>query len=183
MTDITAQQDLDNAAQRLAEILERRGKRVVFAESCTGGLVSATLTRLPGISAWYCGSAVVYQIETKQSWLGIPADLLDDSGPGPVSREVAAAMAEGVLANTPHADFAVSVTGHLGPGAPDGQDGLVFIAATQRASSGTTARTVISRHMLPKRNGESGRETRLQRQILATRIALEISADFLDTEN
>jgi nicotinamide-nucleotide amidase len=119
--------------RRVAHLLAKLDRKVVFAESCTGGLVSATLTRVPGISEHHCGGLVVYRNQTKQAYLGIPAKTLAD--PGPVSREVAERMARGVLAKTPEADVAVSVTGHLGPKAPKGLDGLVFVAIAVRKPS------------------------------------------------
>ena len=67
----------------------------MLAESCTGGLAAATLARIPRVSEALCGSAVVYQVETKAQWLQVSRDLLDH--PGPVSREVASAMATEVL--------------------------------------------------------------------------------------
>ncbi len=123
-------QPLAALVQEVATLLERTKRRIVFAESCTGGLVSASLARVPGISGFLCGSAVVYRLDTKAKWLGVPAALLDD--PGPVSEVVAREMALGVLAHTPEADLAASITGHLGPNAPDDQDGLVFIAIARR---------------------------------------------------
>ncbi len=116
--------------QEVASLLCQTGSRVVFAESCTGGLVAAALARVPGISECLCGSAVVYRIDTKSKWLDIPAELLDD--PGPVSDVIARLMAERVLAITPEADLAVAVTGHLGPGAPSDLDGVVYIGTVWR---------------------------------------------------
>src|SRR5436190_5950076 len=111
-------------ARQVARLLQQSARKVVFAESCTGGLVSGALTKIPGISSYHCGGMVVYRNETKQAYLGISAALLDD--PGPVSRQVAGQMAQRVLEKTPEADVAASVTGHLGPNAPPKQDGLVF---------------------------------------------------------
>ena len=102
-------------AKQVAERLKAGNCRIVLAESCTGGLVSALLTRIPGISQYHCGSAVVYQVATKTSWLGVPRSLLKNRGP--VSPEVASEMAIGALQKTPQADVAAAVTGHLGPGA------------------------------------------------------------------
>jgi len=51
-------EQLSSEAKRLAQILEEQNRKIVFAESCTGGLVSATLTQIPGISSYHCGSAV-----------------------------------------------------------------------------------------------------------------------------
>ena len=78
------------AARRVARLLARSTKKVVFAESCTGGLVSGELTEIAGISEHHCGGMVVYRNATKMAYLGIPADLLDH--PGPVSPEIAEQM-------------------------------------------------------------------------------------------
>jgi PncC family amidohydrolase len=115
-----------SAARRIARLLAATGRKVVFAESCTGGLVSGALTKIPGISAWHCGGVVVYRNETKTAYLDISPKLL--AGPGPVSREVAEQMARRVLAKTPEANISAAVTGHLGPNAPPDLDGLVFVA-------------------------------------------------------
>src|SRR5262245_51961792 len=92
------------AARRVARLLKATNRKVVFAESCTGGLVSGALTAIPGISNYHCGGMVVYRNETKIAFLGIPKKLLDKVGP--VSREVAALMAQNVLAKTPEAHIA-----------------------------------------------------------------------------
>ena len=124
------QQTITDLVHDVAALLQRTERKVVFAESCTGGLVAASLARVPGISQYLCGSAVVYRLDTKARWLDIPESLLHD--PGPVSGEVAALMAEAVLTRTPEADFAVSVTGHLGPDAPVLLDGTLFVAIASR---------------------------------------------------
>ena len=115
---------------RLARLLVQHRLKVVFAESCTAGLASAMLAEVPGISSHHCGGVVVYRNETKQQYLGIPAELLavHDAVSAPIARE----MVERVLGLTPEADYAAAVTGHLGPNAPEGKDGLVFIAIAQR---------------------------------------------------
>jgi nicotinamide-nucleotide amidase len=123
---------ISSVARRVARLLEASGRKVVFAESCTGGLVSGSLTKIPGISNFHCGGVVVYRSATKREYLGIPAAMLDD--PGAVSGEVAAMMARRVLEKTPEADVAASVTGHLGPNAPAKLDGLVFVAVVCRAA-------------------------------------------------
>ncbi len=124
--------ELTQLAERVVARLRARKIRLVLAESCTGGLAAALLARIPGVSEFLCGSAVVYQVETKARWLRVSRRLLRD--PGPVSGEVATAMATGALRATPQADIAASVTGHLGPGAPPDQDGLVFVAFASRGS-------------------------------------------------
>lgn len=125
-TEIPSDEALLVVARELALILERRNLRLVLAESCTAGLAAAQLARVPGISRYLCGSAVVYQEATKTAWLGVPAEYFQPGGPGVVSGETAAAMADGVLERTPPADLAVAITGHLGPGTPVDLDGLTF---------------------------------------------------------
>ncbi len=122
--------DLEEAARQLAQRLADTRTRIVFAESCTGGLVAATLTAIPGISQWFCGSTVTYRDRTKVDWLGVSGALLDCRTA--VDREVARAMAEGALQGTREAALAVSVTGHLGPDAPAELDGLVWLAVARR---------------------------------------------------
>jgi len=124
--------DMDGltAARRVNELLAQGNWRLVLAESCTCGLIAATLGEIPGISAYLCGSAVTYREATKTAWLGVREETLDRLTA--VSREVALQMACGALDATPEADWAVSVTGHLGPNAPDSQDGLVFIGVARR---------------------------------------------------
>ena len=168
-------QSLHETAARVAELLEQRGTKIVFAESCTGGLVAATLARIPGISRFLCGSAVVYQNATKHGWLSISEDLLAD--PGPVSRECATAMALNVLQATPHADVALSVTGHLGPDAPAEQDGLIYIGFARRLGGGETT-AVVAEHRLPAQ-ASSGAEIRIERQRAAAILVLEAACNAL----
>ncbi len=121
---------LQDDVQRVARLLRDRDLRVVFAESCTAGLVSASLAGVPGISAWLCGSAVTYREAEKQDWLGVSADDLRKFTA--VSEPVARQMAVGVLSRTAEAQYAASITGHLGPDAPPGFDGVVFIGVARR---------------------------------------------------
>ena len=91
---------------------------------------SGALTAIPGISEHHCGGMVVYRNRTKIAYLTIDRRRLEKYGP--VSPEIAAAMASRVLDRTPEADIAASVTGHLGPNAPPALDGLVFIGIATR---------------------------------------------------
>jgi nicotinamide-nucleotide amidase len=118
------------SAHRVARLLQAADLKVVFAESCTGGLVSGALTKIPGISNHHCGGMVVYRNETKTAYLGIPGATLKTLGP--VSAKVSELMARRVLELTPEADIAVSVTGHLGPHAPAALDGRVYVAIANR---------------------------------------------------
>lgn len=126
---ITAESLLE-AARSLSALVGERHTRVVFAESCTAGLISATIAQVAGVSAWHCGSAVTYREETKSAWLGI--SMSDIQQHNVVSEEIARQMATGVLRLTPEAMFSASVTGHLGPAAPPELDGVIFIAVAQR---------------------------------------------------
>ena len=77
MAKSEVQQRLDAAAKALAEwLLNRNTTRVVFAESCTAGLVSASLAAHPGISRVHCGSSVTYRAQTKSHWLDISPALI-----------------------------------------------------------------------------------------------------------
>ena len=168
-------QPLAALVQEVASLLRQTQQRIVFAESCTGGLVSAALARVPEISDYLCGSAVVYRLDTKAKWLDVSEALLLD--PGPVSEAVARAMALGVLIRTPEADLAASITGHLGPHAPDDQDGLVFIGVARRSTGATREVTVyVFEHRLLSDSPElcqfSGESAREQRQWLATELVL-----------
>jgi nicotinamide-nucleotide amidase len=156
-----SERELDGLAGQVVDRLKTLNLRIVLAESCTGGLVSALLTRIPGVSEFHCGSAVVYQIATKAEWLGVPKRLLRN--PGPVSPEVAAKMATGVLAVTPHAEIAAAVTGHLGPGAPSGQDGLVYVAFARRGPSSKGSKPKIKKIELAVEPGDKITSPKLRR--------------------
>jgi nicotinamide-nucleotide amidase len=88
------------------------GWRIVTAESCTGGLVAALLTEVPGSSAVVERGFVSYSNEAKAELLGVPAELI--AARGAVSPEVACAMAAGALSRS-RADVAVAITGIAGP--------------------------------------------------------------------
>ena len=156
------------AARRVARLLKAKNKKIVFAESCTGGLASGALTRIPGISSYHCGGVVVYRNETKQSYLRIPATVLAD--PGPVSAIVAELMATSVLRITPEANVAASVTGHLGPHAPPDQDGLVFMAVVCRDQQTKAIRRIECKP----------RQSRAARQDWVVEQLLSFIADELD---
>lgn len=136
---------ISSAARRVARLLKSANQKVVFAESCTGGLVSGALTKIAGVSSYHCGGMVVYRNETKMAYLGIPAAVLEK--PGPVSREVAERMALAVLEKTPEANVAVSVTGHLGPDAPPKLDGLVFATVAWRTPTKKSGERTFTRQI------------------------------------
>jgi nicotinamide-nucleotide amidase len=113
--------------------------RLATAESCTGGMVAARLTDVPGSSATFVGGVVAYADEVKRAELDVPDTLLAEHGA--VSAEVAAAMAEGVRRRL-DADVAVAVTGIAGPdgGTPEKPVGLVYLHAI--GPGGGLARTL-----------------------------------------
>lgn len=93
--------------------LAAAGKTVSAAESCTGGLVSAMLTSVPGSSVYYLGSVTSYANSVKTGVLGVPEDIIKEHGA--VSSECVAKMAEGVRRLT-GSDFSVATSGVAGPG-------------------------------------------------------------------
>lgn len=97
----------------LTDRLRERGQTVTCAESCTGGLLAAELTRLPGSSAWFGTGFITYSNEAKQQLLGVKANTLDFYGA--VSEETVREMALGALIAA-KADYALSISGIAGPG-------------------------------------------------------------------
>jgi nicotinamide-nucleotide amidase len=111
----------------VGDVLWERGLSVATAESCTGGLIGAMLTEIPGSSRYYLGSVVAYANVVKSDLLGVLQAELEEYGA--VSREVAEAMATGVR-EAIGADIGVAVTGIAGPkgGSPEKPVGTVWIA-------------------------------------------------------
>ncbi|MDC8787010.1 CinA family protein [Roseateles koreensis] len=112
---------------RIAVALIRRRERMGTAESCTGGLIAAACTSLPGSSQWFERGVVSYSNEAKTELLGVPAALIGLHGA--VSGEVALHMARGLLAHAP-IDWALAVTGIAGPtgGSAEKPVGTVWLA-------------------------------------------------------
>lgn len=122
-------------AGALGALLRARGWKLALAESCTGGLLGATITAESGSSEWFDRSWVTYSNQAKTALLGVPEALLVDTGA--VSEATVRAMAEGALARS-GAQLALAITGVAGPtgGTTDKPVGTVWIAAA------TTAMTV-----------------------------------------
>ncbi len=150
-------------AAALLQRYEAEGLRIATAESCTGGLVAALLTEVPGSSAVVERGFVTYSNEAKTEMLGVSADLI--ARHGAVSEEVACAMAEGALRGS-KADVAVAITGIAGPGGATTTKpvGLVHFAV---ARSGVTI-------PLERRYGDLGRN-------LVRGKAIEDALDLLHT--
>jgi nicotinamide-nucleotide amidase len=105
--------ELVEAARKVVEANRAAGLRVAVAESCTGGLVSAALTEIPGSSDVLEAGFVTYANEAKTEQLGVTEEIVDTFGA--VSIAVAWGMAQGALERS-HADTAVAITGIAGPG-------------------------------------------------------------------
>jgi nicotinamide-nucleotide amidase len=114
--------------------LQMRNATVAVAESCTGGLLGERITSVSGSSRYFAGGAIVYSNAVKTDLAGVPADMIERHGA--VSREVAAALAEGIRYRC-EATFGVGITGVAGPtgGTPQKPVGLVFHALA--SDSGT----------------------------------------------
>ncbi|MFW5843507.1 MAG: nicotinamide-nucleotide amidohydrolase family protein, partial [Spirochaetota bacterium] len=117
----------------LIDCLKEKGRRLVTAESCTGGLVGKLLTDVPGASTVYWGGFVTYDNTAKVRSLGVPQELLETAGA--VSEPTVIAMARGALeAAAGGADLAIAVSGIAGPsgGTPEKPVGTVWIGIADR---------------------------------------------------
>lgn len=123
---------LIDKATRVLENCLAAGLRLVTAESCTGGLIAAYLTELPGSSKVIDRGFVTYSNASKTDLLGVASELIRDHGA--VSKPVACSMCQGALSRST-ADLAVAITGIAGPtggGIPGKPIGLVHIAVCRR---------------------------------------------------
>ena len=121
-----------DAARHLLETARAKGIRLALAESCTGGLIAALLTEIPGSSDVVERGFVTYSNQAKEDLLGVPTDLIHEHGA--VSQAVARAMAQGALKHS-LTHVAVAVTGIAGPGGGSEAKpvGLVYVAAAKLA--------------------------------------------------
>ena len=125
--------DILSAAEALVRRMEAKGLTLATAESCTGGLVSAAVTEIPGSSNVLLAGYVTYSNAAKSDLLAVDPGLIERHGA--VSAEVARAMAEGALDRS-GASFAVSITGIAGPGGATATKpvGLVHFALARKAA-------------------------------------------------
>ena len=139
-------------SRSLLDLCRIRKLTIATAESCTGGLVAAQLTEVPGSSASFRGGAVAYSNALKESLLGVSAGLL--ARHGAVSEECARAMAAGARERLV-ADAALAVTGIAGPagGTKAKPVGLVYIAAA------VPGRTEVVRRVFPGDRSQVRRRT------------------------
>lgn len=148
-------------AERLLATARAKGVRLAIAESCTGGLVAALLTEIPGSSDVVERGFITYSNAAKSEMLGVAADLIRNHGA--VSPEVARAMAEGALAHSA-ADLAVAVTGVAGPGGGSESKPVGLIELACAARGGTTV-------LATERFGDLGR-SQIRLRAVATALAL-----------
>lgn len=126
----------DELVAKAREVLEANraaGRRIATAESCTGGLVAAALTEIPGSSDVFDGGFVTYSNESKIDTLGVSQDVLETFGA--VSVAVAWRMAQATIERS-HADIAVAITGIAGPdgGSEKKPVGRVVFAMAERGA-------------------------------------------------
>lgn len=154
---------LAEAEALLAQFRARR-LMVVTAESCTGGLIAATLTAIAGSSDVVERGFVTYSNEAKREMLGVSEQSLATAGA--VSEEVARAMADGALAHS-RADISISVTGIAGPGGATETKpvGLVFIGAARRGGTLLVERHVFGGDRAAIRNASVSVAFRLARTL------------------
>ena len=127
-------EDVLALARRVVEENARAGRKIATAESCTGGLVAAAITEIPGSSAVLDRGFVTYSNEAKQQMLGVAEDIIDTLGA--VSVATAWAMAQGAIKHS-LADVAVAISGVAGPDGGTAQKpvGTVVFAKAERGKS------------------------------------------------
>ncbi len=130
-------------AQKLCDILKENKMTIATAESCTGGLIGAVLTSIPGVSEVYGYGVITYANEAKEKLLSVNHHTL--STVGAVDEKTAIEMAEGAL-KLSGADIAVSVTGIAGPGGGTDEKpvGLVYIGVAKRGESPRAFKNIFS---------------------------------------
>lgn len=121
------QVNIDALAETIGKLLQDRRLKLAVAESCTGGLLAAHITNIPGSSAYFEGGVVVYSYAAKKRMLEVPASTLETYGA--VSAETAIAMARGAR-RLLRVDLAIAITGIAGPtgATPQKPVGLTYIA-------------------------------------------------------
>lgn len=162
MSDSLLPKEVVALARRVVEENRAAGRTVALAESCTGGLVAAALTEIPGSSAVLDRGFVTYSNEAKRETLGVSGDVIDAFGA--VSIACVYAMAQGALAKS-NADVAVAISGIAGPegGSELKPVGTVVFARAVRDSEERQAESKLF-------NAADRSEVRLQ----ATLCALEL---------
>jgi nicotinamide-nucleotide amidase len=139
LDDAVFSRDGESLEQIVGYWLQMRNATLAVAESCTGGLMAERITSVSGSSRYFLGGAVVYSNQLKTELAGVPADMIERHGS--VSREVAAALAEGIRYRC-ESTLGVGITGVAGPGGgtPDKPVGLVFQAVASGGGTEVTQR-------------------------------------------
>ncbi len=152
-------------ARLLVDAMAKLKLRVGIAESCTGGLLSALITAIPGSSAVLQFGHVTYSNESKIEFLGVLPETLANFGA--VSGEIAGEMCAGLIQKHGNLDFAISITGIAGPsgGTKDKPVGLVYIGIGRKDMPPMVTRNVYS--------GER-QSVRMQAAIDAIELLLQI---------
>ena len=142
------------------------GRRIAVAESCTGGLVSAAITEIPGSSDVFEAGFIAYSNQMKMNRLGVPSEVIETFGA--VSVATAWAMARGAL-EASQADIAVAITGIAGPGggSPGKPVGTVVFA---RAERGADPGKIVADQKLFDDGGRAG--VRLQAALCALELLM-----------
>lgn len=166
MSDSVLPPELVDAARRVVETNRAAGRRIAVAESCTGGLVSAALTEIPGSSDVLEAGIVTYSNEAKQELLSVSRDMLETFGA--VSIAVAWSMAQGALKHS-RADVAVAITGVAGPGGGTEKKPVGTVVFARAERDGDPADVVADRRTF----GDLGRGgIRLQAALCALELLL-----------
>jgi len=120
--------------QVIAKILLEKNASIGFAESCTGGNLGHLITQIPGATDFFCGSIVSYREEIKKNVLGVKQETLDNNGV--ISEQTAIEMVQGAI-RVLNCDYALSVTGLLGPASDDDEVevGTVWMAVADKAGT------------------------------------------------
>ena len=158
--------EIRSLARALLDLCKMRKLTIATAESCTGGLVCASLVDIPGSSAVVTSGVLTYSNEAKHEFLGVSTETLDNFGA--VSKEAAVSMATGALKKA-KADLTVAVTGIAGPGGatPGKPVGLVHLAVASRDGR------IVSRE---KRFGAIGRTAvRMRSVVEALKMLTELA--------
>ncbi|MFN3387829.1 MAG: CinA family protein [Allosphingosinicella sp.] len=153
--------ETEEAARRLLAKACERDLMFATAESCTGGMLASLLTDVKGVAHAFDRGFVTYTNEAKNEMLGVPLDLIEEKGP--VSKEVAVAMAEGALERS-RANIAVSITGFADSG---DEPGLVHFGC---ARGGRTTRH-REEHFGPIGRGAT--------RVKCMRVAIEMMTEML----
>lgn len=166
------------AAVEIAKLLQRGEYKLVLAESCTSGYIATMLGEIPGISKCFCGSFVTYRTPSKRRWLGVKKKHIKAFTTE--SQPVADRMAKLALKNTPEADYALSIVGHLGPNAPKEKDGVIWVSIARRTRKGNIKVKDQIEYTCSIHDTTNGAALRTARRSEATEAALTALARHLN---